>query len=320
METIDDISLKMDDLAVMVARYFANLNPSSCRDLPQAMTVIFQKECYSARLAHAEVGHYNEPLKRRPEPHRHDYYHFILITGGQGHFFIDGKTHSTSLGQVWLTGPDQWHQFLNSGQDSTRYAEVTFEMINRRGRSLQLRFEEMLAVWTNQPCKALAPSKLSPGSMRLLEGKLEHLIETGRTQATNLELNIQLAEILMHIFLNAFQPVEPVPSQSLDSLRDYIRTHYQQKLSLPDLALRVHLTPNYLSRHFKELYGQTPIDYQIDLRIRSACGLLKTVNDTLDQIARHVGFDDVYYFSRVFTKRIGQSPGRYRASRHSSAT
>jgi len=238
----------------------------------------------------------------------------VLVTGGSGRFFIEGKIHPTSPGQIYLTGPGQEHQFMNTGSDSTRYAEITFELIDAKGKSMRLRFEEMLSVWTNQPCEFVAGTMLAPAAVRLLEGKMERLIEIGRAQSGDLELNLQLAEILTHVFFAAFRHVAPTEPQSLDAIRNYIRTHYQEKLSLTDLAKQAHLTPNYLSRHFKELYGQTPIDYQIDLRLRSACGLLKTVNDPLDQIARHVGFEDVYYFSRLFSRRIGQPPGRYRLS------
>jgi AraC-like DNA-binding protein/mannose-6-phosphate isomerase-like protein (cupin superfamily) len=296
----------------MTSRHFINLGPRSYQGLPQAATVVFRQEYYRARVIHAEFDHYNKPLVRSPEPHRHDCYHVVLVTGGKGHFIVDGQRCPTYAGRIYFTGPGQFHQFMNTGNSSTRYSEVTFELISPAGESLQLSLAEMLELWTNQPCDRLSGATLSPAAVRHLEGKLVQMIELGRAQATDLELNIQLAEILMQVFFHAFQKTVPVHPQRLDAIRDYIRTHYQEKLSLTDLAARACLTPNYLSRHFKSLYGQTPIDYQIDLRLRSACGLLKTVNDTLDQIAHHVGFDDVYYFSRLFTKRIGQSPGRYR--------
>lgn len=299
----------------MKSKYFINLNTLPPRELPGILSAPYGKEFYRAKLQHAEVDHCNKPQVRRSDTyyiHHHDHFHFILVTGGSGRFFIDGKFYPTSLGQAFFTGPRQPHQFMNFGKDTTRYAEVTFEMVDSRGKILNLHFHELLSIWINQSFSPLVQTTLSAVVTRLLEGKIEQLVAVGKAQASDLEINQALSEILMLVALHAFRRTAPAMAQPLDAIRDSIRAHYQEKLSLSALAREAHLTPNYLSRRFRQLYGQGPIDYQIDLRIRSACELLKTVNDTLDEIAAAVGFQDTFYFSRLFKSRTGEAPAHFR--------
>jgi AraC-like DNA-binding protein len=62
------------------------------------------------------------------------------------------------------------------------------------------------------------------------------------------------------------------------------------------------------------VFGATPTDDLIRTRVERASWLLKTSELSLEDIAAECGFTDVYYFIRQFRKRIGITPGRYRAN------
>ena len=51
-----------------------------------------------------------------------------------------------------------------------------------------------------------------------------------------------------------------------------------------------------------------PMEYLIQLRIQKACTLLDTTNQPVARIGSAVGYDDPYYFSRIFHKIMGASP------------
>jgi hypothetical protein len=65
-------------------------------------------------------------------------------------------------------------------------------------------------------------------------------------------------------------------------------------------------------RLFKEQTGYSPVDYFIHLKMQHACMLLSVTRKTVREIAWEIGYDDPYYFSRIFKKVIGMSPRRYR--------
>ena len=92
----------------------------------------------------------------------------------------------------------------------------------------------------------------------------------------------------------------------------YIGTHYAQRLTLEDMARRVYLSPAYFSRIFKEETGETFTAYLSRVRIDRSLELLRRKELRLADIAQLVGFEDQSYFTRVFKKRMGVSPLRYR--------
>jgi AraC-like DNA-binding protein len=63
---------------------------------------------------------------------------------------------------------------------------------------------------------------------------------------------------------------------------------------------------------FKEWSGTSPVKYRNGIRISAACSLLKNSNLSVYEIAVEVGFEDPYYFSRIFKKIVGLSPRQVR--------
>ncbi|NPV28643.1 MAG: AraC family transcriptional regulator [Firmicutes bacterium] len=94
----------------------------------------------------------------------------------------------------------------------------------------------------------------------------------------------------------------------------YIEQNYQlQDLSLKKVARAVYLSPTYLSRLFKKEKGMTLTDYINNIRVEKAKVLLRQNSQTIEDIARSVGFRDRSYFCRLFKKIVGISPTEYRS-------
>ena len=98
-----------------------------------------------------------------------------------------------------------------------------------------------------------------------------------------------------------------VPAEYLQD-RSYLEEHFAEPITLRQLAGMVHRSvPRFASR-FRTLFGFTPIDYQIRLRLQHASVLLHDCNWSITQIAREVGYPSLQYFSRSFRQRFGISP------------
>lgn len=85
-----------------------------------------------------------------------------------------------------------------------------------------------------------------------------------------------------------------------------------KKLKLDDIASETGLSASHYSRLFLNRTGHSPIDYFIQLKIQRACRLLDNSGWTIADVSREMGFDDQFYFSRVFRKVMGMSPNEYR--------
>ncbi|WP_070000916.1 helix-turn-helix domain-containing protein [Cellulosilyticum sp. I15G10I2] len=99
----------------------------------------------------------------------------------------------------------------------------------------------------------------------------------------------------------------------------YIKENYMNKITLEDVAGIAKVTPNYLSKIFKESMGKTFTHYLNLIRIENSKKMLMHEDMTLEEIAIKSGFTDQSYFTKVFKKLMDISPKKYRQSyiRHS---
>ena len=97
---------------------------------------------------------------------------------------------------------------------------------------------------------------------------------------------------------------------------DYMVTHYKQRLTLRQLAHIAGLSSSHYSRLFKKYTGYSPIDYVTHLRMDRAKELLMLSDYKLRAVARSVGYQDEFYFSRIFKKVVGMSPSHSANEHH----
>lgn len=94
-----------------------------------------------------------------------------------------------------------------------------------------------------------------------------------------------------------------------------LRERFQAPLSLEYIASEVHVSADHLSREFRKHLGCTVGEYVRDLRLDFAAGKLARTGEPLAQIAEAAGFADQSHFTRVFRRKLGVTPGAYRASK-----
>lgn len=106
--------------------------------------------------------------------------------------------------------------------------------------------------------------------------------------------------------------VNRVQINKLKNVLTYIRDHYDNTVTLEELAQVAGMTPRYFCRAFSQITGKTPIAYLNYYRIESAGERLIMTDDKITDIALSCGFNDMSYFSKIFTREKGLSPSAYR--------
>lgn len=96
---------------------------------------------------------------------------------------------------------------------------------------------------------------------------------------------------------------------------NYIKHNLMNKVTLEDVASHVHLSPSYFSKLFKKEMKCNFNTYLNRLRIETSRKLLDDDTLSIVDVANLVGYEDQSYFSKVFKKITGISPGKYRESR-----
>jgi AraC-like DNA-binding protein len=169
---------------------------------------------------------------------------------------------------------------------------------------------ELLAACGLAPRTPLALG--GPGSMERWLGRLHE--EAGGPHPPDGGILCRLAECWLRDLRRCLAPEAtppPVPA-AFQALRRYLDTHYDRKLTLPELAGRMHLSVPHFCSEFRRWFGIAPIAYVIRRRLEEAAFLLRDHNLRVGEIARQVGYGDIYYFSRLFKQRYGRSPRTYR--------
>jgi AraC-like DNA-binding protein len=94
----------------------------------------------------------------------------------------------------------------------------------------------------------------------------------------------------------------------------YIHAEYRRPLTLGGLAATAGISKYYLAREFRRLTGMTVVGYLNSLRCEKAKPLLSEGSDSIEEVARAVGFSGATYFARVFKECVGSLPSEYRAA------
>lgn len=102
-------------------------------------------------------------------------------------------------------------------------------------------------------------------------------------------------------------------NELLSKITSYILSHYTEiDFSVKDVADYGGISETHLRRIFKQNFNISPIKYINCLKLDKAKNMLQSSNYTINEIALSVGFDDPYYFSRLFKHETGLSPSEYK--------
>lgn len=108
-------------------------------------------------------------------------------------------------------------------------------------------------------------------------------------------------------FNNEIRKDEPV-----EVVIRYMHENSGKPIQLREMAELVHFSQSHFSALFKKRTGYPPLDYFNHIKIQKACQYLEFTDIHVKELGYQLGFNDPFYFSRVFNKHMGESPVEYR--------
>lgn len=230
---------------------------------------------------------------------------FIYCTQGKGHFIIDDKKFEIKANQFLLVpATDKYLQYWADLDDPW-----TIYWLHFRGKDLN-EFNNSLKIGLHK-----GPVQI-PFNQKALD--LWSLIYEGLETGYALE-NLCNASFCLHHFLATFVFVDKHILMEVKDVDDivtasilYMKSEIDKKLSVADISTKYSLSSSHFSGLFKRSTGMPPMDYFIHLKMQKACQLLYSSDDKIKVVALQLGYDDQYYFSRIFKKQMGMSPEQYR--------
>lgn len=232
----------------------------------------------------------------------------IYCIEGSGWISVDGVRSNLHKDQVFIIPKNTPHTYAASDKNPW-----TIYWLHFGGEKA----EQIIFNDRKTPFLKSANHNLADERIRLFDS-IYYSLES-EYSATNL---VYSAIVLMH-FLGSFSFEQQFGWQKEINERDvtgkainFMRTNINRKLNLQEIAEQCNISVSHFCLVFKKSTSHTPVEYFNNLRIQRACELLDFTSMSVKSIADNLGFSDAFYFSRVFKKVIGQSPGSYR--RHKS--
>lgn len=123
-----------------------------------------------------------------------------------------------------------------------------------------------------------------------------------------------LRQILIHVARVAACGNNAGSRQTVDRVIALIREEYDRPIDNAEIAARLNYHPNYLNRLMQKYTHCTLHQYLLNYRFDRALSLLMMTDLPLSEVAARAGFADVSHFSKLFRRRTGQSPGKFRVT------
>jgi AraC family transcriptional regulator, arabinose operon regulatory protein len=229
---------------------------------------------------------------------------FIYCTHGRGWCELNGQRHEVQAGDLLVVPPETPHVY---GADETH--PWTISWVHAAGANVGFFLNE-LGVSVEHPVIYLGEDPQLLGLFEEVLAMLEHGYAPGQLLYASLALAHLVGVMIWH--RQQKWRVEPDPKQKINQSIAYMKQHLEKPLQVSTLAALANLSPSYYTALFKQHTGYAPIDYFIRLRMHSACQSLDTTNLPVKKIAAALGYDDPFYFSRLFKTVNETSPTQYR--------
>ena len=151
------------------------------------------------------------------------------------------------------------------------------------------------------------------GLCRLSASESEHLLNDAFYNATSMEM---LADTLMDIFFDG-EKDEPGNSkvdsrEFFNEIEHFLELNLSKSLTLSELCREFGISQTYMSRLFRKYTGNSFSQYLTEMRMNRAKELFRANPDSfIKDVAAMVGYEDQFYFSRIFRSYTKKSPSEY---------
>lgn len=159
-----------------------------------------------------------------------------------------------------------------------------------------------------------------PSTTEEVEKAWTSLFDTAKSAdyMRDMKINAALAELLVLVMSESWHPEDQITAKkkaSVADVKEYLDSHYSTKITLDGLADQYYINKYYLTKVFKEQYGQSITNYLLNVRITKAKQLLRFSEKSVEEIGLEVGLGAPHYFSQTFKSVEGVPPSKYREQR-----
>ncbi|MBA7578568.1 Arabinose operon regulatory protein [subsurface metagenome] len=274
--------------------------------LPKSVISRVTKHPLIRALFFTDVGYYpTAKFHFRNRPHGTGENILILCAQGEGWYKINGKSNAVTHNKALIIPKGFSHSY-----GASENSPWTIYWLHFLGESCGYYLHHLPKEQYTFPVSDRAIKKAS-----ILFNGIYNILHKGYILENIISVSLELGSLLgTLLFANEdFCPnLQTESNRKIDQSINYMLDNIGNRLSLKQLANNAHLSVPQYTYLFKIKTGYPPIEYFIRLKIQKACQYLDITDMKIYNISQIIGYDDPYYFSRIFHSIIGISPQEYR--------
>jgi AraC-like DNA-binding protein len=278
------------------------------------------------------IRRYYHDHEHVPTLHGHDFVELVYVVRGEARHVFEGDCYDIRAGDVFIINPGEVHTYnIRPGRDLEIINCLFLSDLIQGNWLLDLGISQSMDYFYVHPFLDKRERFHSRLNLNGLDATrtlflLETMINEFESRQCGCEtlIRLQMLELLILLSrtyrqLEGQYSREPARNQArhllVQRICGYLERYYDKKVSIPSLCELFNISARQLNRIFKDSLGVTVVEMIHRIRVERAKHLLMETDEKVITIAGRVGYEDPAFFSRLFLRQVGCSPGKYRESR-----
>ena len=233
---------------------------------------------------------------------------FIYALGNSGKFYSDGQTYDIQSNCLMHIGPNK-KILISTDENELEYFIVVYnaEYYPNAGRWLLANalqhnlFHRSYAFRVSTPLFFYEQFTASANEW------------SNPTPLSLLRIKQRLYAVVCALYADlSAEQATPIEHNPFDYIYHYLQKNYSKPIIIQELVDSLGSARSTVHKHFRDRIGFSPQQYLMQLRLDASCKLLASSQMPIEEIAVSCGLRDKSYFSRVFKKKYGITPGTFR--------
>ena len=240
-------------------------------------------------------------------PRLYDNYVLTFVIKGMGTYKINDVVYTVKEGQAMLTTPNTLTSWTTDNENPWQYVFIMLSGVDCKNF--------LVGAGLGDKCKIFDYSLNNNVKENLLK-----IYETSANDDSYYECMSYFYKIIHYTAKTS------IGSKSIKKSNDYlesaiifIENNYCHNISISDISKHLNIERTYLYKIFSRELGISPMRFLTDYRLTKAIEMMQHFNLSAATIATMVGFYDFSHFSRLFSKKYGTTPGKYRKQKEIEA-
>lgn len=253
--------------------------------------------------------------------HWHDEIELISIKKGHGAISVDFQTHLLSAGDIIFILPGQLHTIQQHEDSVMEYENIIFKKELLFSGKYDLCADAFITPLLHNPQRGITfitPTTHGYSQFSNLISQIDGL-SAARPEGYQLAIKGCLFQFFFQLIVTKKKSdsICSIKTKSLEKLKTilkYVEIHYNEPITVDKMAALSFYSKSHFMKFFKTHIGTGFIEYLNDYRMTMAARLLITNDISVLETAVQTGFDNLSYFHRLFKRKYGQTPQKYRKS------